>query len=38
LKRRGLRQSCNTPRPTDIKGVRNSEVIIEVWNSVYNFL
>ena len=37
LKRRGLRQSpCNTPRPTVIKGVRNSEVIIEVWKSVYN--
>ena len=36
LKRRGLRQSpCNTTRPTDIKGVRNSEVIIEVWKSVY---
>ena len=35
LKRSGLRQSpWSTPRPTDIKGVRNSFVRIEVLKSV----
>ena len=39
LKRRGLRQSlCNTPRRTGMKGVRNSDVIIEVLKSVYRLL
>jgi hypothetical protein len=39
LKRRGLRQSpCNTPRRTGMKGVGNSDVIIEVLKSVYRLL
>ena len=36
LNSRGHRQStCNTPQPTFIKGVRNTDVIIEVLKSVY---